>query len=65
MCLFSLLGILKHFLHVEREGLNLEDLSLRERKFDLRERLSLSRNDLLFPTLRMFLYSLSVAFSPR
>ena len=37
------------FLLFEREGSNLEHLSLSERNLDLRDSLSLSRNDLLFP----------------
>jgi len=42
MCLFSSLGIfnlLSSLLEEKREGLDLEGLSLRERKFDLRESL--------------------------
>ena len=49
----------------EREGLYLKGLSLREKKFDLRESLSLSRNDLLYPTLGVILFSVGVTFSPR
>ena len=52
------------FFSFERESLDLVGLSLRERTFELRESLSLSRNDLLFPTLQMTLFSLGTTFSP-
>jgi len=54
MCLYACslhFGSLIVFLLLERDGLGLESLSPRLRKFDLRESFSLSRNDFLFPTL--------------
>jgi len=42
------LGFSNVFILFEREGLDLEGLSLRERKFNLRKNLLLGRNDLIF-----------------
>ena len=59
MCACSLhSGSSSVFLLFKRDSLALEGLSLREIKFDLRESLSLDRNDLLFSTLELNLFSL-------
>ena len=50
------------FLLFEREGLDIEGLSLTERKFNSRESLSLDRNDLFSPTLGGILFSLGMTF---
>ena len=59
------LGSSNIFLLFEREGLDLEGISLREGKFDFRKSLSIDRNALSFPTLGViFLFSLEMTSSP-
>jgi len=56
------LGSSNVFLLFEGEDLDLEGFSVRERKLDLRESLSLGRNNILFSALEVILFSLRMTF---